>query len=108
MRVDSIAFQPSGNDTPFSGHTNTTAAAKEFESVLLGQWLKDAQSSFATVPGNEDEDAGASQTMDFATQHLAKEIAARGGVGIANLVESALRKSTDEPYASSSTKAFGG
>lgn len=108
MRVDSLAVRFNGNETPSSGDSNVTAAAKEFESVLLGQWLKDAQSSFATVPGNEDEDVGASQTMDFATQHLAKEIAARGGVGIANLVEGGLRKSTDEPHPSGSTKAIGG
>lgn len=101
MRVDSLSVQLNGNETSPPASGNARAAAKEFESVLLGQWLKDAQSSFATMPGNEDEDAAAGQTMDFAMQHLAKEIAARGGIGIASLVESALRKSTEELHSSS-------
>lgn len=75
--------------------TNTarlSSAAKEFESVLLGQWLKDAESTFGSVPGSEEDDAGGEQMKDFAMQHLATEITNRGGIGIAPMVESALAK----------------
>ena len=69
-----------------------SSAAKEFESVLLGQWLKDAESTFGSVPGSEEDDAGGGQMKDFAMQHLATEITNRGGVGIAPIVERALAK----------------
>jgi Rod binding domain-containing protein len=71
-----------------------TAAAEEFESVLVGQWLTNAESSFGTVPGSEEpDDPGASQMNEFAMQHLASEIVRKGGLGIAHLVEAGLMKS---------------
>lgn len=75
--------------------TNTarlSSAAKEFESVLLGQWLKDAESTFGSVPGSEEDDAGGEQMKEFAMQHVATDIVQRGGIGIAAMVESALAK----------------
>jgi Rod binding domain-containing protein len=66
--------------------------------VLIGQWLNEAESSFGTVPGSEQpEDAGASQMNEFAMQHLASEIAKKGGIGIARLVEAGLMKSNTPP-----------
>ena len=75
--------------------TNTarlSSAAKEFESVLLGQWLKDAEASFASVPGSEEDDAGGEQMKEFAMQNVAGDFVQRGGIGIAAMVESALAK----------------
>jgi Rod binding domain-containing protein len=69
-----------------------TSAAKEFESILLGQWLKDAESTFGSVPGSEEEDQGADQMKEFAMQHVATEITDRGGIGIAPIVAKALAK----------------
>lgn len=61
--------------------------------MLLGQWLKDAESTFGSVPGSEeDDDAGGQQMKEFAMQHVAKEITDRGGIGIAPMVERALAK----------------
>lgn len=76
-----------GSDT-----TRLSSAAKEFESVLLGQWLKDAESTFGSVPGSEAEDPGGEQMKEFATQYVATEITDRGGIGIAPMVERALAK----------------
>lgn len=68
-------------------------AAKQFETVLLSQWLQGAESSFASVPGgNDDTDAGGEQMHSFATQQLATSLTASGGVGIAKLVLGALTK----------------
>ena len=75
-----------------SSATHLSSAAKEFESVLLGQWLKDAESTFGSVPGNEEDDAGGEQMKEFAMQHVATEITNRGGIGIAPMVERALAK----------------
>ena len=68
-------------------------ASQDFESVLLGQWLQEAEDSFGSVPGGEDESADGSQMKAFAMQHLAQEITRSGGIGIARIVEGALTKS---------------
>lgn len=76
-----------------TGPNRLAHAAVQFESVLLGQWLQSAEKSFATVPGGEqDEDPGGEQMMDFAMQQLAGSIAASGGLGIARLVQRGLEK----------------
>ena len=75
-----------------SSTARLSSAAKEFESVLLGQWLKEAESSFGSVPGSEEDDAGGEQMKEFAMQHVAAEITDRGGIGIAPMVEKALAK----------------
>ncbi|HEV2575603.1 MAG TPA: hypothetical protein VGU25_00210 [Acidobacteriaceae bacterium] len=68
-------------------------ASQEFESVLLGQWLQQADASFGSVPGEEDESSDSSQMKNFAMQHLAQEITKSGGIGIAKIVQTALTKS---------------
>ncbi len=76
-----------------------TRTAKEFESILLGQWLQGAESSFGSVPGGEnDSDAGDEQMKGFAVQQLAKSFSDSGGIGIAKLVLKAL----DQPASASS------
>lgn len=83
-------------------------AAKQFESVLLGQWLQDAQSSFATVPGgDEDTDSGGQQMQGFATQQLATSLTASGGIGIAKLVEGALARASQREQAGAPASAAG-
>lgn len=77
---------------PVSIPTRLSSAAKEFESVLLGQWLKDAESSFGSLPESEEDDATGEQFKEFAMQRVATEISDRGGIGIAPMVESALAK----------------
>lgn len=72
-------------------------AAKQFETVLLSQWLQDAESSFASVPGGDsDTDAGSDQLKGLATQQLATSFAASGGIGISRLVLGALTTVSDK------------
>jgi Rod binding domain-containing protein len=90
-------LQPGSVDlgsTPSPLNKNAAEASQEFESVLLGQWLQGAESSFGSMPGDQDDDAGDSQMREFATQHLATELSRSGGIGIAKIVEGALIKST--------------
>lgn len=83
-----------------SGDGRLTHAAREFESVLLGQWLQNAESSFADVPGgDEDADAGDEQMHGFATQQLAGQLTASGGIGIARMVEKGLVKASEQQNA---------
>ena len=65
--------------------------AKEFEAVLVGSWLQQAEQSFATVPGADDgEDVGRGSMMSLGVQTLATSMAASGGIGIANMVGKAM------------------
>lgn len=94
MTVNSPGLlEPGNSPATATNAARLSSAAKEFESVLLGQWLKDAESSFGSVPGSEeDDDAGGEQMKQFAMQHVATDIVQRGGIGIAAMVENALAK----------------
>ncbi|HEY4011125.1 MAG TPA: hypothetical protein VGM11_13310 [Acidobacteriaceae bacterium] len=71
-----------------------TAAAQQFESVLLGQWLRDAESSFGSAPGGDDdaEDSCGDQMKDVGVRQLATQLSADGGIGIGRMVKEALVK----------------
>ena len=65
--------------------------AKEFESVLVGSWLQQAEQSFATVPGADDgQDVGRDSMMSLGVQTLATSMAATGGIGIGKMVAKAM------------------
>jgi Rod binding domain-containing protein len=65
--------------------------AKEFESVLVGSWLQQAEQSFATVPGaDEGQDVGRDSMMSLGVQTLATSMAATGGIGIGKMVAKAM------------------
>lgn len=90
----------------------TLKAGKDFESILLGNWLQQAEQSFATVPGGdgqEDEDAGKDQFQGIAMQALAGSLTASGGIGIAKMITSSLhaRAGTKEPPAHPSSGSRG-
>ena len=63
-------------------------AATEFEAILLGQWLSQAQHSFSNVPGSEEEhqDPGHDQWESLGMQELGKALAKAGGLGIAKMI----------------------
>lgn len=69
-------------------------SAREFEAMLLGSWLQQAEQSFATVPGgDDDQDAGThDQMMSLGVQTLSQAMANSGGIGIAKMIETALEK----------------
>lgn len=72
--------------------------AKEFESILLSQWLQGAESSFGSVPGaDDDQDAGDEQMKSFGVQQLAKGLSDAGGIGIAAIVSKALARRAAAP-----------
>lgn len=87
---------------------NLKAAAREFESVLLGQWLQNAESSFGSVPGgDEDTDPGGDQMQSFGMQQLAGQLTASGGIGIAKIVENALGEANQHAPSISESVAAG-
>lgn len=66
------------------------AAAQEFEGLLLASLLKDFKLGLGGLPGQECLGVGA--YGDFASEALAGGLAAAGGVGLADLLVTALGK----------------
>lgn len=69
-------------------------AAKDFESILLGEWLEKAEKSFATVPGadpDQDSDSGRDQFQSIACQFLGEGLSKAGGIGIASMISKHLK-----------------
>ena len=92
------ALQTREDSVVQTGRVPTDAAkidkgAKEFEAVLLGSWLQQAEQSFATVPGADDEDdPGKQQMTSMAVQSLATSMAASGGLGIGRMIAAAMHR----------------
>ena len=79
-------------------------AAREFESILLTQWLEQAHSAFAGVPGGDEQqedDDGAGQLRSLGMQALAAGVSKAGGLGIARMILNQMQKhgqpNTTEP-----------
>jgi Rod binding domain-containing protein len=74
-------------------------SAKEFEAMLLSNWLQQAEQSMATVPGAEDDDddgSGRDQMMSLGVQSLATSLAQSGGIGIASMIAKALHSAEEK------------
>jgi Rod binding domain-containing protein len=64
-------------------------AAEQFEAMLLGTWLKEAEKSFSTLPGSGD-DSTEQQVMSLGVQSLSQAMAASGGIGIGKMIAQAM------------------
>jgi Rod binding domain-containing protein len=72
--------------------------AKEFEAILVGSWLQQAEQSFATIPGadDDDQDVGRDSMMSLGVQTLATSLAASGGIGIGKMVAKAMHAAAEK------------
>ena len=112
-KADQLIARSRGGSVPTSSageDAKIAKAGKDFESILLGSWLQQAQQSFATVPGGDgqgDDDSGKDQFQGIAMQALAGSLTASGGIGIAKMItkhlsgtashESAIPPGTTDP-----------
>jgi len=75
-------------------------SSKQFEAVLLSHWLEQAEKSFATVPGGDQDpnaDPGRDQYLSIAMQAVAAGMSGtRGGLGIATMVAKHLEAQSAE------------
>jgi Rod binding domain-containing protein len=81
-------------------------SAKEFESILLGSWLQQAEQSFGSLPGGDDDgdaDAGKDQFQGMAMQSLGSSMTAAGGIGIAKMISKQLHRAEDARLALAAT-----
>ena len=79
-------------------NTKIEKSAKDFESILLGSWLQQAEQSFGSLPGGDDDDdsdAGKEQFQGMAMQSLGTSMTAAGGIGIAKMISKQLHKAED-------------
>ena len=88
-------------------------AGKDFESILLANWLQQAEQSFAKVPGGDgengdDDDSSKDQFQGIAMQSLAGSIVNSGGIGIAKMITQHLHKAADDAQKAGEAKAKGG
>lgn len=84
---------------PAKQNAKLEKAGKDFEAILLGSWLQQAEQSFATVPGGDgqdDSDSGKDQFQGIAMQALASSLTAAGGIGIAKLITRHLQSASIE------------
>lgn len=83
--------------SPASDDAKIEKGSKEFEAILVGSWLQQAEQSFATVPGaDEDQDPGGEQMMSLGVQQLATSMAASGGIGIAKMIAKAMHANAEK------------
>jgi Rod binding domain-containing protein len=69
-------------------------AARDFESILLGEWLEKAEKSFATLPGgdpSDNTDPGHDQFQSLGCQFLSGALSKAGGIGIAAMISKRLK-----------------
>ncbi len=89
--------------------TRIDKSARDFESILVGSWLQQAEQSFATVPGGTDDEdaAGREQMMSLGVQSLASSMTALGGIGIAKMVAKSLhaREEKENPPVAAAKQA---
>ncbi len=86
-------------------------AARDFESILIGEWLEKAEKSFASVPGadaNKNNDPGHDQFQSIGCQFLAQGLSKAGGIGIASMISKHLKtveaQKDDDPTAGAAPK----
>lgn len=85
--------------------------AKEFEAMLLGTWLQQAEQSMAIVPGADDDDedgSGQEQMMSLGVQSLATSLSASGGIGIAAMIAKSLHSTADKAQQAAETAPVAG
>jgi len=80
-----LGQQSAGKDTSKVG-----GAARDFEALLIGQILKSAHSAGGWL-GGDDDDAGQA-AVGLGEEQLARTMAANGGLGLAKMIETGLRK----------------
>jgi Rod binding domain-containing protein len=86
-------------------------SAKEFEAMLLSNWLQQAEQSMASVPGAQDDDDGGSgrdQMMGLGVQSLATSMVSSGGIGIAAMIAKALHSAADKTQPAANSAAGAG
>jgi len=92
MNLTPALTKPFVPSTPAAEHERKiTKAAREFEAVLLNTVLGPLEHTFASLPGKET-DAVSDNYQSLGMQALTSSLAAKGGLGIADMIVKSLSK----------------
>src|SRR5512135_678963 len=67
-------------------------AASQFEALMIGQILKAAHGDSDEGAFGGDADPASASAMDFANDYFARAMAAKGGLGLSNMIAAGLQK----------------
>src|SRR5271168_5257415 len=98
-QADKVLRHPAGAATESN---KIEKSAKDFEAILLSSWLQQAEQSFGSVPGGDDDDdadPAKDQLQGIAMQSLGNAMTAAGGIGIARMIATQLHKTSGSPTA---------
>ena len=70
-------------------------AASQFEALLIGQILKSAHEDSGDESLGGDTDPASASAMDFANDYFSRAMAAKGGLGLSNMIASGLGKQAE-------------
>jgi Rod binding domain-containing protein len=82
-QLNQLSVTP-GSAQASPGPSKLTKAAREFESILLQNWLEKMNQSFAGA--DQSQDAAHDTVSSLGTQAISTALAARGGIGIASML----------------------
>lgn len=71
-------------------------AASQFEALMIAQVLKAAHGDSEEGSFGGDTDPASQSAMDFANDYFARAMAAKGGLGLSNMIVSGLGKQATE------------
>lgn len=69
-------------------------AATQFEALMIGQLLKAAHEESGDEGLGGDTDPASGSAMDFANDYFARAMAAKGGLGLSNMIVAGLEPKT--------------
>jgi Rod binding domain-containing protein len=67
-------------------------AASQFEGLMIGQILKAAHGDSDEGAFGGEADPASASAMDFANEYFARAMAAKGGLGLSNMIVAGLQK----------------
>ena len=91
MNAASILTAPAPSGPPSDYVRKVTKAAHEFEAVLLNTLLGPLEHTFSSLPGKENE-VESDNYRSLGMQTLATSLAAKGGLGVADLIIKSLSR----------------
>jgi flagellar protein FlgJ len=107
----SLALNPALLDAaaPFEKKPSKLAdAARQFESLLIGEMLKSARESDSDGWLGSGSDSGSESAMGMAETQFAQAIASQGGFGLAKTVERSVASQTAQKEKAAPDKASAG
>ncbi len=93
MRIDALPPAVAPDPRPSAGSVKD--AATQFEALLVGQLLKSMREAGSGGWLGTGEDQAGATMMELAEEHLARTLAAQGGLGLANMTVEGLNRATE-------------